>query len=126
MSMDHSPSAHTHRDAAPSVLDLIARLEVISAAFEQPAPWCIAALSGGIRHLQRNCDVMEDYQEDASEEDKSGNLPGRYDGEPLAQLRNLLPDIIASLKATTANSVGTEAPLGRSEQSTPPVKTGEG
>jgi hypothetical protein len=29
-------------------------------------------------------------------------------------------------KATTANSVGTEAPLGRSAPSIPPVKTGEG
>jgi hypothetical protein len=64
-----------------------------------PAPWCIAAVGGAIRHVQRNTDIMEEYRSETEEPDKSGNLPNRYDGEPLAELRNLLPWIIEQLKA---------------------------
>lgn len=76
--------------------ELLAKLQKIDSSLI-PAPWSVEALYSGIRHLQRNTEVMEEAQEYADESDKSANLPGRYDGENLAVLRNLLPEIIAAL-----------------------------
>ena len=59
-----------------------------------PAPWDVSALSAGIRHLQRNTEVMEESIGDAGT-----NLPDRYDGWAIAKLRNLLPEIIEALRS---------------------------
>lgn len=79
------------------VSELREELKTIHAAMA-PAPWSVVALSAAVRHVQRNTDVMEDAQEYADEPDKSANIPDRYDGEPLARLRNLLPRILSALE----------------------------
>lgn len=78
------------------ISELIQTLERIDAEMS-PAPWCVDAVSAAIRHVQKNTEVMEDALEYA--DDPSGSLPSRYDGESLGRLRNLLPEIIAHLKA---------------------------
>lgn len=83
--------------------ELRTKLEALEAMMSR-APWSVGALSAGIRHLQRNTEIMEDAQEYADEPDKSANLPSRYDGGPLAELRNLLPEIIAALARAEASS----------------------
>ena len=77
---------------------LLIELQRIDSAIES-APWSEEALSAGIRHLQRNTDVMSEAQEYAEEPDKSRNLPSRYDGSDIARLRNLLPAIIDAIKS---------------------------
>lgn len=77
--------------------EILEELKAIEAAFEAAAPWNTNALYSAIRHVQRNTDVMEYAIEGAAEDDQG--LPGRYDGEPLARLRNILPRIIAALEA---------------------------
>lgn len=78
--------------------DLIKRLEEIESSLA-PAPWSPGALSDGIRHVQRNTDVMEDALEYCNPPENEWGLPNRHDGGPLARLRNMLPEIITSLKA---------------------------
>jgi hypothetical protein len=73
---------------------LIEKLSEINNSMEE-APWSENALSSGIRHLQRNTDVLENALVYSSDE---GNIPGRYDGENLAKLRNLLPEVITYLE----------------------------
>jgi hypothetical protein len=86
-------------DPAPGVTgEELDRLEALEKGMT-PAPWSVGALSAGIRHLQRNTTVMEDAQDYAKEPDKSANLPGRYDGEALAQLRNALPALIRAARS---------------------------
>ena len=80
--------------------ELLAELEAIEAKFESKAPWSVGALYSGIRHVQRNTDVFEDSLDCEVGEARNHALPGRYDGEPLAELRNILPRIIAELKST--------------------------
>lgn len=56
-------------------------------------PWSKKALYEAIRHVQRNTDVME-YGLEYQDEGEPRGLPDRYDGEAIAVLRNLLPEII--------------------------------
>jgi len=77
--------------------ELVEKLKDLNAKMA-PAPWSVAGLYCGIRHVQRNSDAMEDGRDNADDPaDRKANLPDRYDGEPLAKLRNLLPEIIAAL-----------------------------
>lgn len=79
---------------------LLQKLEAIELGLAD-GPWNIDALSAAIRHVQRNTDVMSDALEDAKEGDPTG-LPDRYDGAALAELRNLLPEIIEALRKAGA------------------------
>lgn len=76
--------------------DLIEALEMINREMAA-GPWNEDAVGAAIRHVQRNTDVMQDTLEYASEGDPRG-LPDRYDGNHLAKLRNLLPEIIEALQ----------------------------
>jgi hypothetical protein len=78
---------------------LLDELRAIEAEFESKAPWSEGALYSGIRHVQRNTDVMQASLELEEGDARNHNLPGRYDGTPLAKLRNALPRIIAALEA---------------------------
>lgn len=79
--------------------ELLAKLKKIDAEMVE-APWAVCAVSAAIRHVQRNTDIMEYAIDGAEGADRMANLPGRYDGGPLAELRNLLPEIIAALTPT--------------------------
>lgn len=79
----------------------LAELERMETSME-PAPWSVTALSSAIRHIQRNTDIMEMAQEYAEEPDASANTPGRYDGGPLAHIRNVLPSLLAELRRRRA------------------------
>ena len=74
---------------------ILDELKAIEASFESMAPWSENALSAAIRHVQRNTDVMYDALDGSDEQ----GLPGRYDGTPLARLRNILPRVIGALEA---------------------------
>lgn len=79
--------------------ELIKELRAIEEQFESRAPWSESALYSGIRHVQRNTDIFEDalyYEEGGGE---GIQTPGRYDGTPLAKLRNILPRLISALEA---------------------------
>lgn len=78
-----------------AVLD---ELKAIEASFEAKAPWNEDALYAAIRHVHRNTDIMEDTLDGSKLDDRG--LPGRYDGTPLARLRNILPRVIAALEAS--------------------------
>jgi hypothetical protein len=66
-------------------------------------PWNEDAVYSAIRHVQRNTDIFEQCIDYAQDGEHKG-MPGRSDGEPLARLRNLLPDIIAELEAITSTA----------------------
>lgn len=57
-----------------------------------PAPWSEDAVHAAIRHVQRNTEIMDEYE----------GTPNRYDGGSMAKLRNLLPEIIKELEASHA------------------------
>lgn len=75
--------------------DRIAELLAIEKTME-PAPWSTDYLYGAIRHITRNVDSDAFASEDWG---KTGNAPGRYDGTPLAKLRNSLPELLDTLTA---------------------------
>ena len=72
------------------------RLEQIDKGLST-GPWSKAALYEAIRHVQRNTDVMENAVE-YQEQGLPTGIPDRYDGEAIAILRNMLPEIIQALK----------------------------
>ena len=65
---------------------ILDELKAIEASFESMAPWSENALY---------TDVMYDALDGSDEQ----GLPGRYDGTPLARLRNILPRVIGALEA---------------------------
>lgn len=79
---------------APAIASLVERLRAINAGLSD-FPWSKAGLQAGIRHIVRNTEVMEDARDSNDEQDL--NLPGKYDGDQLADLRNSLPEIIAEI-----------------------------
>lgn len=81
-------------------MELIAKLEALNSSMAA-APWNENAMYEAIRHVQRNTEVME-YAIEYADEDAPKGTPDRYDGTALAQLRNLLPQIIEALKAAEA------------------------
>ena len=72
------------------------RLEELDAN-AAPAPWSVDYMYGAIRHVQRNVD-LEAFC-DPSDIKDTEHTPGRYDGTFLGELRNMLPGLLARLKA---------------------------
>ncbi len=64
------------------------------------APWCPEYLYSAIRHVQRNCDFeCFDHQGDAADD---CNQPNRYDGRPLAAIRNAVPAMLDEIERLRA------------------------
>ena len=71
--------------------DLIKKLEALEADLN--LPFCPVWMYEAVRHCQRNMDL---------EVEDGFNEPGRHDGAAIGELVNMLPTIIAALKAQEA------------------------
>lgn len=79
--------------------ELLAKLKKIDAEMVE-APWSVCAVSAAIRYVYWYTEVMEYAIDGAEGADRMATLPDSNDGGPLAELRNLLPEIIAALTPT--------------------------
>lgn len=72
--------------------DLIKR--VIADLEDFPLPLCESYMYEGIRHLVRNCGIVECRDEYHQGDCIACNRPSKHDGERMARLLNAIPDLV--------------------------------